>query len=207
MNLYVETNFILEQSYLQEQQEACEQILSLAEEQRISLRLPAVCIGEAYGALIGRSKKRTQLHLNLFQELKELARSKPYNDVRDQFQDLTRLLLSIGEEEKRRLDSALHHVLKVTTLIPIDTVIVRRSVELQTSRDLQPADSLVYSSVLADLSGQPQTIPNYFVTKNSKDFSNPDIVADLAQLNCNLVTRFGEAYGLLLSDARRIPDA
>ena len=150
------------------------------------MRLPAFCVGEAYGALLGRSKKRTQLHLNLTQELKELARSTPYTDAREQFQDLTRLLSDIGQEERRRLDSTIMRVLDASNLIPIDHETVQTAMALQESRDLEPADSLVYSSVLSDLSRQQKILGSYFITKNSKDFANPDIVSDLARLDCNL---------------------
>ena len=40
MNVYVESNFVLELAFLQEQSSSCEEILSLAEGGRIQLVLP-----------------------------------------------------------------------------------------------------------------------------------------------------------------------
>lgn len=124
MIAYVESNFILELAYLQEEHEVCERILLLAQEQRISLVLPAFCVGEPYGAWVGRNKRRARLHDDLARELKELARSKPYTTSRDDFQNITRALGISGGEEKQRLDSVLLTVLNSSTLIPLDRPIV-----------------------------------------------------------------------------------
>ena len=53
MIVYVESNFILELAYLQEEHEICEKILLLAEQERVSLLLPSFCVGEPYGASFG----------------------------------------------------------------------------------------------------------------------------------------------------------
>lgn len=198
MIAYVESNFILELAYLQEEHEVCERILLLAQEQRISLVLPAFCVGEPYGAWVGRNKRRARLHDDLARELKELARSKPYTTSRDDFQNITRALGISGGEEKQRLDSVLLTVLNSSTLIPLDRPIVESAIDLQGTRDLEPQDSVVYASLLAHLRSERVEEPSCFVTKNSKDFSNPDIEADLSQRQCTLCTSFGEGYGFIL---------
>jgi hypothetical protein len=44
MNIYVETNFVLELAFVQEQHESCEQIIGLCEAGRTTLVLPAFCM-------------------------------------------------------------------------------------------------------------------------------------------------------------------
>lgn len=52
MDVYVETNFVLELALLQEQQESCQKLLDLAEAGRINLILPAFSLTEPYETLI-----------------------------------------------------------------------------------------------------------------------------------------------------------
>jgi len=62
MNVYVETNFVLELALLQEQQESCQQLLNLAEADRINLILPAFSFTEPYETLIRREKNAEIYH-------------------------------------------------------------------------------------------------------------------------------------------------
>jgi predicted nucleic acid-binding protein len=205
MNVYIETNFTLEQTYLQEQHEWCERILALAETERVRLIMPSFCIGEAYGALVGRNKRRLELYDKLTRELKELARSKPYNSAREEFFEITRLLSTSGREEKNRLDAAVLRIVNAATLIAINQEIVKKAMELQSTRDLDPQDSLVYAAILSHLASD-RSRPAHFITKNAKDFSNPDIEKDLQDLECSLFPGFGEAYGFLLKTADAIDE-
>ncbi len=58
MIVFVESNFILEITYLQEQHVSCEGILSLAESDRISLKVPAFSVIEASLSLPQRNDRR-----------------------------------------------------------------------------------------------------------------------------------------------------
>ena len=46
MNIYVETNFVLELVFEQEQHASCEQILALCESGRSRLLIPTYCLAE-----------------------------------------------------------------------------------------------------------------------------------------------------------------
>ncbi len=56
MIVYVESNFVLELAFLQEEHERCLALLSLAESRDIHLVLPAFSIGEPYEVWVGVSK-------------------------------------------------------------------------------------------------------------------------------------------------------
>lgn len=58
MNIYVESNFVLEVTLAQEQQEACENILRLCEAGRARLVVPAFSMTEPYHTLDRRHKQR-----------------------------------------------------------------------------------------------------------------------------------------------------
>jgi hypothetical protein len=135
MIVYVESNFILELAYLQEEHEICERILLLAEQQSVSLFLPGFCIGEPNGAWVGRYRRRARIHDDLTRELKELARSQPYTTSRDQFQEITRVLAISGGEEKQRLDATVLRVLDTSNVIPLDHAVLEAAIELGESLD------------------------------------------------------------------------
>jgi predicted nucleic acid-binding protein len=194
MILYIESNFVLELAYLQEEYESCENILTLSEEGKIELAIPAYCIGEPYDSWVRRAKQRTELHDRLSQEIRELSRSKPYIRSPKEFQDVTKTLIKSGEEEKQRLDQAINRILETATVIPIERDTIKAAVELQKTRNLSPQDSIVYASVLAHLVKAPSG-PKCFITKNSKDFANPDIYKELEGYDCKLLTKFERGLG------------
>lgn len=105
MIVYVESNFVLELAFLQEEFEACSAIVELSEANKIKLIVPAFSLVEPYEALIRRSRRRTELSRQLSEEGRELSRSRPYSEIAERTSEITSILISSGEEEKRRLDS------------------------------------------------------------------------------------------------------
>lgn len=195
MIVYVESNFVLELAYLQEEHESCEEILRLAEEGRITLVLPAYSIGEPYDAWVRKSNRRKDVHGSLSAELTQLSRSKPYVDRVNEFQEITRILVQSGEEEKERLNNVVSRILETADVVPIEREVIKTAINVQMTRNLPPQDSIVYASVLSHLSLTAPTVAKCFITKNSKDFRNPDIEAELESYACKLLTKFGDGLG------------
>ena len=195
MIVYVESNFILELAYLQEEYKSCEEILELVQESQITLVLPVYSVGEPYDSWVRRSKQRLDLHERLSRELIELSRSKPYVETLTDFQEITKILVESGEKEKEELDNTISKVLKTATIIPIDREVIKAAIGFQKTRNLSPQDSIVYASVLSHLSGTSTEEQKCFITKNSKDFANPDIYTDLEAYCCKLLTKFVNGVG------------
>jgi hypothetical protein len=79
--VYVETNFVLELAFLQEEHEQCRSLLSIAREREgAELALPVFCVGEAYEAFVRKRRERLELADRLRGELTQIVRSKPYAD-------------------------------------------------------------------------------------------------------------------------------
>ena len=148
MIVYVESNFVLELAFLQEEHESCLELLSLSESGDICLMLPAFSIGEPYEAWVRRSKQRRDLHEQLITAIHELSRSRPYQGSSDEFQELTNLLRRSGEEEKLRLDNTLERILQTVEVIPIGLSIIRAAITFQKSLESFAArfDSLCIDS-------------------------------------------------------------
>lgn len=198
MIVYVESNFVLELAYLQEEHSFCEQLLGLALTEQVQLVIPAYCIAEPYHAWVQKSQKRKDISQRFADEIKELSRSKPYIEMTQVLQPIPVKLLESSKAEKRVLDSKLLQILSVAAVIPLDKTIVESAIELQITRGLLTQDSIVYASVLAHLEamGGAKTC---FITKNSNDFGSPEIMADLGSQNCKLLFKFQAGLGYIQS--------
>ena len=78
--VYVETNFILEMAFSQEQVNSCKSILSLCESEKVKLIIPSFSIGESFEALVRKSKVQKELASKIFEELKQVSRSGLYRE-------------------------------------------------------------------------------------------------------------------------------
>lgn len=202
MIVYVESNFILELAYLREEHISCDRIVALSEEGAIELALPAYCLGEPYESWVRRARDRRTLLDRFAQEIRELSRSRPYSTLLKESQDITRTLIQSGEEEKQRLDAVISRVIETATIIAIERDTVKSALRLQSERSLSPQDAIVYGSVLSHMGGE-QGEAKCFLTKNSKDFANPDIYEDLKAHNCKLLTSFDNGLGYIQSQMMR----
>jgi predicted nucleic acid-binding protein len=189
MIVCIESNFIFEVAFLREEHQRCEAIIGLASSGSIDLALPAFCVGEPYEAWWRRDRQRRDLSRKLTIEIDELSRSEPYQESPTRFTELTSFLIESGDDEKRRLDQAMDEVLSVAQVIPIGLDILRAAITYQTTLALSPQDSIVYASTIEHLAHSDRG-PAAFVTKNAKDFANPDIKAELANYGCKVFLKF-----------------
>jgi predicted nucleic acid-binding protein len=197
MKVYVESNFVLELAFLQEEHEACQELLGFAESRQIQLVLPMYSLIEPYEVLVRRTKQRRDLHTRLTAEIRELARSAPYRGTTVDFQDITGLLLRSEAEEKQRLNQVLGSVSAVASLVPMNSTVIQTATAFQSTLSFSPHDAVVYASILADLTVAPEK--GCFITRNSKDFANPDIEQELARYECQLLWKFVDGLGYVRS--------
>jgi predicted nucleic acid-binding protein len=198
MIVYVESNFVLEIAFLQEEHDSCDRLLGMAETQAVNLVPPALSIVEPYERLARRATQRLQLQQKLSEELRELSRSKPYKEQSSELQKLTALFVISIEEEEQRLNAALERVLHTAQIIPIGPSTIRAAIGFQTRRSLKPQDALIYASVIEHLETEPD-VPHCFISRDKKAFTDPDIKTDLATFNCRLLTRFSDGLSYIRS--------
>jgi hypothetical protein len=200
MIVLIETNFILEIAFLQEQYTSCLAILELAEKAEVDLALPAFSVAEPYYTLEGRRKKRAEFKRTLDDEIREMSRSVPYKDSSREFQKLTGLLVKSAEEDKQRFEEGWDRILNISQLIPINLEIIRAAIDYQKTLGFEnkPQDSMVYASVIYYLSNL-ESESNCFTTLNKNDFVNPDIKTELATHNCKILYNFKDALGYIRS--------
>jgi predicted nucleic acid-binding protein len=196
VNIYVETNFVLELVFEQEQHTSCEQILALCESGQSRLIMPAYCLAEPHEKLTRQAGSRRELQRNLETELRQLARTASYTARINSIQEISSLLVRGNEEEKQRFIRYRDRLLGIAEIIPLTLDILRQAATHESPYDLTPQDALVYTSVIAHLR-QNQPPVSCFLNRNSKDFDNPDIVDELDRHNCKMIPRFDHGYGFI----------
>jgi predicted nucleic acid-binding protein len=198
VNIYVETNFVLELVFQQEQFASCEQILQLCESGLAQLVIPAYSLAEPHEKLTRQAKSRRELQQVLDTELRQLARTASYTTRINSIQDIARLLVQSSEEERQRFVEYRNRFLKQAQVIPLTANILNDAATYEDPYDLSPQDALIYSSVITHLrQHQPQIA--CFLNRNSKDFDSPDIVDELNRFNCRMIPRFDRGYDFIQS--------
>jgi predicted nucleic acid-binding protein len=198
MNIYVETNFILELVFEQEHYDICEQVLSLCKSGQCRLIVPAYCLAEPLEKLARQAGSRRELKKHLDAEMRQLARTKPYTERIRSIQDLRRLIVQSNEEEEQRFKYYRNQLLNEAEIIPLTIDILREAATYEDPYVLTPQDSIVYTSVITHLR-QTQPPSGCFLNRNSKDFDNPDIVSSLENYNCRMIPQFDHGYNFILS--------
>lgn len=198
MNIYVETNFVLELTFEQEQCSSCEQILQLCEIGQAKLVIPAYSLAEPHEKLSRQAKNRRELQQLLDAELRQLARTDSYVNRIKSIQDIASLLVQSNEEERQRFTQYRERIFKSAEAVPLTQNILTEAASCEAMYDLKPQDAIIFASVINYLRfDQPQY--SCFLNRNSKDFDNPDIVDALSQFNCRMIPRFDREYSFVQS--------
>ena len=198
MNIYVESNFVLEIALAQEQHESCESILALCVARRAQLLIPAFSIAEPYQTLERRHRQRRQTKRELDSELTQLARTAGYAPALSGSQSLVDLLIDSTDEEARRLEATRAKLIQTAVILPLDATVLEAATPYQTDYDLSPEDAIVYATVLSHLKDRPSG-RSCFLNRNTRDFDDPDLVAELRRYGCKMVPRFDSGYQHILA--------
>lgn len=201
MNIYVETNFVLEFVFEQEQFSSCEQILEVCQGGRANLIIPAYSLTEPHEKLIRQTRSRKELYRKLEDELKQLARTASYQPRIDNIKNVLSLLVDSSDEEQERFVECRNKFLGSVEIIPLTADIINLAATYEVPYDLQPQDALIYASIITHLR---QNLPNTacFLNRNYKDFDIPIITNDLNSLNCRMISRFDDGYNFIQSRLR-----
>ena len=124
MNIYVETNFVFELVFQQEQHTTCESILRFCESGGAYLIIPAYCLAEPHEKLTRQNNRRKELQNVLNTELNQLARTASYSSRIYSIQDIASLLVQSNEEERQRFEHYQERLLNVAEVIPLTAEIL-----------------------------------------------------------------------------------
>lgn len=188
MRIYAETNFFLEVVFEQEEHLACEELMRLAAQGTVELAFPAFALLEPYETLIRRKKDGKGLHDSLLKQVQQLKRTASLAGEAEQLKESSHLLLRAADAAERRFQATHDRVVEVAHMVATDDHVLREAPKLGARFDLDLPDAVMLASVLKDATDRPA--PCLFLNRNSKDFAQPDIIAELRNAGCELLPSF-----------------
>jgi hypothetical protein len=202
MIAYVESNFVVELAREQEEASAAEKILRLAERRAIQLAFPVFSLCEPFSTLTYRDNERRRFVDALRGELWELGRIRSQKKLATDLRPLVQTLLSLEGREIDALENIVQRMLSVGRSITLDAGVFTEARALEKKCDLSPQDAIVYACVLTDLQEQQPGQSRCFISRNSKDFDDPSIIADLAVHRCRYMAKFQDGLAYNRSEIR-----
>jgi hypothetical protein len=198
MNVYVETNFVVELALKQEQWASCQEIVGMAQAGRCQLVIPALALIESKSAILAKRKPIKPLIEELKSHLKELARGEPNKHFRESLQPLLASLTAATEQEEIGLGEVTDTVLAKATVLPLTEYTIQLGrVYVDAFKLHQYPDAMMLASVV--LHAQTEGKQGLFLNRNHKDFDTDEIKALLAQHNCGFCRNFGDGVPLIRS--------
>jgi predicted nucleic acid-binding protein len=192
VNVFIETNFVLELALEQQESSACDKLVELARATLIRLLLPAYSLIEPHETLTRRRLDREALRFRVSGELAQLARSKSLAERATASQEIVELLVESTVYETNAIEQVKRRLWLVGDVLPLDLDVLRSAAECQTDYDLSPQDAIVYASIRARLE-LDHASDSCFVSRNPRDFDNTDLRKDLASFNCKYFSSFATA--------------
>jgi predicted nucleic acid-binding protein len=188
VNVYVESNFVLELALLQEQHAACEAIVRLCEAGDLRLILPAYSFMEPFETVRRRQADRRRVKIALEEQFRQLSRTSAYRDRLRDFEKVASLLVNSADEDLERLGSVRSRLLGCTDLVPLESSILTQALTYQERHGLSVQDSVVYASVLAHLERSAE--PESCFLNRDLGFGDPEIAAELKKRRCKFLPGF-----------------
>jgi len=196
MNVYIESNFVLEHALEQEQCESCEQLIRLASAGSIRLVIPAFSLAEPHMALLRKKQERNKLIGELQRHLSELGRSRPYREAPGEISELAGVLIRSAERERGGLERTVEQLLETADVIPLTADIFHQASSIQDVRDMSAQDSIVLASIVVHLA-ETKPAESCHLNRNTKDFDDPEVRYILDEFGCKFFGGFDEGLRYL----------
>ena len=203
--MYVETNFLCEIAFSQEESRACKEVLALGESGQLQLFVPAFSLIEAGLALETRLLQQHRLQPELDRLFREGRRSAIAGESFTLLEtQLVALLATTQENHVAVLNTVRKQLLAHAKIISTTQDTVNAAIELEARFALSAGDAIVLASVLSDMSGSDRT-ESCFLNKNSKDFADPEIVRKLNDRSCKVISSFDAGCNYLVAKIHAKP--
>jgi predicted nucleic acid-binding protein len=203
LKVFVETNFVLELAFRQEQWRSCAELLDQARRRQIELVVPAYCLTEPYETIGRRRKERTAFQQQLKPIAEQLARTEGYVPARELAASIAQMLVDANEQDVSLFQETVEHLLDVAHVIALQGTTIEFAVRLERALGIESKpDALVLASVLENLASRHDE-ESLFLNKNRKDFQNPSVQDELQKYGCRLLFQFADGVGYLAHSLAR----
>ena len=199
MTIYVESNFILEIALGQEESRYAMELLSKAEHGDIALAFPSFALSEPFATVTQRDRRRKAVIRSMTGLFEDFERSAPHRHIAESLNPVIRELRNVYRNEVTRLKSIVKRMLHVGRSIELDSASYQTALDNESRYGLSPQDSIIYASIVRDLATSVRTDRSCFMSRNLKDFGDPDIRAELASHKC----QFEQSYEAGVSLVRK----
>jgi predicted nucleic acid-binding protein len=179
VKIYAETNFVLELVLEQSEEPPASELIRLAGERRVELVLPTLAPFEAFSTIYRRGRERADLVGAIDRELAQVGRML---SLAEEASRVRGVLASASQLVTERYSSVRQILLQTARWIPLTPETLARGAVIEREHGLATPDAIVLASVLEDAAATNE--PGLFVTKDSKDFDDPDIRAALEAVGC-----------------------
>lgn len=198
MDLLLETNFLLELVYGQEQATACEAILQAAEQGKLTIHLPSFCLAEQLYQFLGESNKRSEVQSSVQRALIQAARETANKgDLLRLERELSTVLEVRSQEQQARLLELSQRVAQVIEPIELGPAVWQRVTQLADGGALTLPDCVVCASVLERARELGPDKQKLFVTRDKKGFHQPAVRQMFQDVNCQVILNFEHAIAQL----------
>lgn len=198
MNIYCETNFILEIVFAQEQANYCKNIITLCKKNKLHIIIPAYSFAEAIYRIESQIKLQENFKKELNSQINHFSRTPQYTQQIKNFRKLDTFLTQNKEELKSRFEKCRADMVSNAEIIPLDSNTLKTTKSVETEYDLTFQDSIIFTSILSHLQ-QNSNMPSSFLNRNAKDFNTLEIKSKLNPLNCKIFTDFEKAFHYISS--------
>jgi predicted nucleic acid-binding protein len=193
MIVYVESNFVVEIALEQEQLSSAEAILTLAEQKEISLAFPNFILSETFERIMRERRERNILYNNLAKALTNLQRSEPHKNIMFDMEPVIKILKEAHFRQLERLHLTFERLFAIGECVSVNAACFRDALVYQQQLGLEPQDSIIYTTILADLLTRPQDEKKCFLSRDRRAFDKErSIKAELALHNCSYIGSFAD---------------
>lgn len=199
--LYVETNFPMAVAKGQDREahRLLETVLREVDSPSVQLIMPSVCYMEALSVLSYDRKQRGKFQEDLRSQLREVGRDNEGVSASELYALLKSSEVQFGKwlsVVKFKLYQALIDLSRAAVMIDLNADVLHES--LQTSLIDDPTDNLILFMILAHARSSP-AYAKAFVSDNSNDFGQPDVIKALEDAGVRYFRRTEAALGWLRS--------
>ncbi len=198
MIVNVETNFVVEVALEQEEYGEASAIIALAEKGDVELAFPNFILAESFELLKKGHNKRNSAQSSLVTVLNQLQRSEPHKQIMLDLGPIISVLQTSQDRELANWHSTRDRIIDVGKCLEMKIGSIKEAQKYQKTLALSPKDSIIYSTIIADLRTRSMDEKKCFLSRDKRAFDKNDdhrIKAELETYNCEYE---GSFYGGLM---------
>ncbi|MCH8886501.1 MAG: hypothetical protein IIC13_07930 [SAR324 cluster bacterium] len=199
MNVYVESNFVLEIALHQEQVQSAEKILTLAKQGECQIFIPAFSLAEPFWTITQRGKERIESLNILIREQRNFSRSVKHKELAKLAGRIIEEIENIAFEEEGDLEDLVWDLIGQVNVLELGIPVLTGARDILLQLDLGMQDAIVLASILEHLENLQNRSESVFISRDRRDFGNPLIIQRLKNLDCTYISNFKDGLGFIQS--------